>query len=427
MSIRTSAPLHAVLGLAVTVRGLAGRLVVAGSDRSDWSLEDELAIGTWSEPKTDIIDELETAGLRGRGGASFPAHIKWRAVRDGEGPHTVVANGEEGEPASVKDQWLLVHRPHLVLHGLALATRAVGARRAVVYLSHPDTIAPVERAIEEAKQRGLWPAEVQIGIHVVDATYVAGEETSVVRSINGGPALPVAKPPRPFEKGVDDGPTLVSNVETLSHASWIAAHGAAEFREVGTSTAKGTTLFTLNSAGRDALVVEAPFGIRLSELASLIGVDERDVRGVLVGGWFGGLATERDLQSPCCPEDLATKGFALGCGSVTFITGDEDPIARAAQIAAWYEAESARQCGVCVKGTQSIADAVQRLSTSGDPAVTGPILQDLTRWGTGLRKRGACALLDGAANLARTTAEFAARASVSDPSAKSPSNEGRQS
>lgn len=427
MSSRTSTVTRAVLGRAVPLPGLTGRLVVAAAQEPGWTLDDELATATWSEPKSDIIDELERAGLRGRGGASFPAHIKWRAVRDGEGPRTVVANGEEGEPASVKDQWLLVHRPHLVLHGLELAALATGARRAVVYLSHPETIAPVEKAIGEATDRGLWPGSVSIEIHVVDPTYVAGEETSVVRSINGGPALPVAKPPRPFEKGVDDGPTLISNVETLSHASWIAAHGAEAFACVGTSTAKGTALFTVNAPGRDALVVEAPFGVSLAQLAGLLGVPTDDIRGVLVGGWFGGLATEHDVYAVCCPEDLATKGFALGCGSITFITGDENPLAHAAEIASWYASESAQQCGVCVKGTQAIAKAVQQLSTTDDSEQVTSILNDLNRWGTGLRKRGACALLDGAANLARTTAEFAARAPEPDPSANTQSNEGRQS
>lgn len=427
MSARVAAPGPALLGAAVTVPGLAGRIVLAAPQLDEWGLAEERSVGCWTAPDFDIVDELERAGLRGRGGASFPAHIKWRAVLAGEGPRTVVANGEEGEPASVKDQWLLVHRPHLVLHGLALAAQAVDARRAIVYLSHPQTFGPVQRAIEEATTAGLWPGDVGIGIHVVEPTYVAGEETSVVRSINGGPALPVAKPPRPFEKGVDGRPTLVTNVETLAHVSWIAAHGAEAFASVGTSTAKGTALFTVNAAGRDALVVEAPFGVRLIDLASVLGVDAQDVQGVLVGGWFGGLAPERDLLVACCPENLASRGFALGCGSVTFIVGDQDPIAYAADIASWFEAESARQCGVCIKGTQSIAHAIHRLTVDADDDASESILEDLTRWGTGLRKRGACALLDGAANLARTTADFARRSPNPGEPPTTPSNERRES
>lgn len=427
MNARVATRGHALLGAAVTVPGLAGRLVLADPQISEWGLAAERALGCWTDSTFDIIDELERAGLRGRGGASFPAHTKWRAVQSGDGPRTVVANGEEGEPASVKDQWLLVHRPHLVLHGLALAARAVNARRAVVYLSHPQTFAPAQRAIEEAKGEGLWPGDVEIGIHIVEPTYVAGEETSVVRSINGGPALPLAKPPRPFEKGVDDGPTLVTNVETLAHASWIASHGAEAFSSVGTATAKGTALFTLNAAGRDTLVVEAPFGIGLVELADVFGLDTHHVRGVLVGGWFGGLATERDLNAACCPDNLATKGFALGCGSITFISGQEDPIVYAADIASWFEAESAQQCGVCINGTRAIADAVQRLTVEADADTTESILADLTRWGTGLRKRGACALLDGAANLARTTAEFARRGVVTHEPPTTTSIERRES
>src|SRR5690606_17859707 len=182
--------------------------------------------------RTDaLLSEVSASGLRGRGGAGFPAAIKLSGVRAAAragSPTVAVANGEEGEPASVKDRWLMRRRPHLVLDGLRLAAAVAGARRAVVYLSDTESARSVDRALTELDSAGL--VEVPIELAVVDPGYVAGEETAAVRAISGGPARPTDKPPRPFECGVDGLPTLVSNVETLANLPWIHANGGAAFR-----------------------------------------------------------------------------------------------------------------------------------------------------------------------------------------------------
>lgn len=165
----------------------------------------------------ELLHRLAASGLRGRGGAGFPAAVKLRAVRERGGVPVVVANGEEGEPGSVKDRWLLRARPHLVLDGLVRAASVTGAVRGYVYLSDPEAGARVRRALAEREPH--LPIEVVETAH----TYVAGEESAVVRRIDGGPALPTAKPPRPFERGVGGAPTLVSNVETLARIALIAA------------------------------------------------------------------------------------------------------------------------------------------------------------------------------------------------------------
>src|SRR6516164_9200613 len=170
----------------------------------------------------DLLDTIERSGLRGRGGAAFPFAVKARAVRRvarWTQPPVVVANGEEGEPASVKDRWLLRNRPHLVLDGLRLAAAAVGAGQAYVYVSDPGAAQSVSAALADARAAGRLSLPVRVT--VVEPGYVAGEETAAVRAINGGPAKPTDKPPRPFEEGVAGLPTLVSNVETLANLPYL--------------------------------------------------------------------------------------------------------------------------------------------------------------------------------------------------------------
>lgn len=380
------------------------RLVVPGTAQGALPLPAERALGTYDPPRVpDVVAALAAAGLRGRGGAAFPAHVKWAAVAAGAAPRVVVANGEEGEPASAKDRWLLSHRPHLVLDGILLAARTVGAARAVVYLAHPDTVGAVELALAELRGADALPRDVRIDVHVVAPSYVAGEETAACRAIGGGPALPLAKPPRPHESGVDGAPTLVSNVETLAHAAWIARHGPAAYRAVGTAASPGTTLVTLSGACARPGVYEVPFGLPVRDLfSSVAGGLTSEPAGYVMGGWFGGVLGPQRADVACCYDGIRAIGSGLGCAAVTALGADEDPVTVAADIAAWYARESAAQCGVCVKGTASIRDALGRLR-DGTAAGTEPA--DLARWGTGLPRRGACAFLDGAAALARTVVD----------------------
>lgn len=380
------------------------RLAVPTSCQRPLTLADEVAIGTYSRPHTtSILDELRRADLRGKGGAGFPAHVKWERMAQAEGIKVVVANGEEGEPFSHKDRWLLTHRPHLVVDGLLLACRTVGAHRGVIYLSHPETITAISQALAELSAAGLGPQDLRLDIHTVEPTYVAGESSAVCRSINGGPALPTAKPPQPFEEGVDGRPTLVSNVETLAHAAWIGRHGAAEFRRYGTPESPGTTLITLNGSCRRPGVYEVPFGLTLNEMFSLAGGFVSPPRAIMMGGWFSGLAPVAVLDVLCTPGQLKDNGSGFGCGSFTALGEDDDPLDVAAEIAGWYAEQSARQCGVCSKGTVAIRDSLTALR---DDRSLDAEADKLTRWGTSLVGRGACAFLDGAAAWARSADLF---------------------
>jgi NADH:ubiquinone oxidoreductase subunit F (NADH-binding) len=390
------------LGPARTPADGPARLALPGVESPGWGLTDELALGFFAHASVSgVIEALQDAGLRGRGGAGFPAHIKWRTVADAPGPAVVVANGHEGEPASAKDRWLLTRRPHLVLDGLLLAARVVGADRAVVYVSSADSVAAATRAVADVTAAGLVPAWLRLEVFQTMQGYVAGEETAVCRAINGGPALPLAKPPRPFESGVDGRPTLVSNVETLAHAAWIVRHGAAAFRAAGTGDSPGTALFTLTGAGLDGGVVEAPLGTTVGELFGAAGAPLQGTTGLLMGGWFGGVLHGDLAALRCCHAEVAALGSGLGCASITVLGPDDDVLAVATELSGWYQAESARQCGVCINGTKAIHTTLTAMR-DGD---TNPEYREkLARWGTTLPGRGACAFLDGAATLARSVA-----------------------
>jgi NADH:ubiquinone oxidoreductase subunit F (NADH-binding) len=337
-----------------------------------------------------LLDEVKRSGLLGRGGAAFPLAIKLRTVRDAGGRPVVLANGEEGEPASVKDKWLLRNRPHLVLDGVRLAAGIVGAERAVVYVSDPLAAQAMDAALAAVD------LELSVGVFTVDAGYVAGEETAAVRAVNGGPAKPTDKPPRPFQVGVDGQPTLVSNVETLANLPFVLRHGGAAFRAVGTEASSGTFLATVTGAGRPPVLYELPHGASFSELLALHGVSAEDVHGVLMGGYFAGLLNRDVLNATLDHETMRALGSGLGCGAIAILT-DDCPVAVAASVMAYFDRENASQCGSCFNGTAAMSAVTSALR---DGVATAEDLARLERWSVVLRGRGACATLDAATNTA---------------------------
>ncbi|WP_167099566.1 NADH-ubiquinone oxidoreductase-F iron-sulfur binding region domain-containing protein [Mycobacterium sp. DL592] len=344
-----------------------------------------------------LLGDVERSGLLGRGGAAFPLAVKLRTVRAAHlrgHPTVVVANGEEGEPASVKDRWLLRHRPHLIIDGVRLAARVVGAAHAYIYVSDSAAAAAVDAALAEVGFDTLGGLEVSVV--TVSPGYVAGEETAAVRVINGGPAKPTDKPPRPFQHGVAGHPTLVSNVETLANLPYLLAHGAAQFRAAGTDASPGTFLVTVTGAGRPAGLYEIPHGLPFTELLALHGVSAESVRGALMGGYFAGLLDRRVLGTTLDHETLRAAGSGLGCGAIAVLT-DECPVAVAASVLAYFDRENAGQCGSCFNGTAAMAAAAGALR---DGAAGAEDVARLRRWSQVLRGRGACATLDGAANVA---------------------------
>lgn len=384
-----------------TFPGCVPRLLTEQAGREDLGAYRQLG-GYAALAETDaLLREVEASGLLGRGGAAFPLAVKLRTVRDNgrliaaTGGTVVVANGEEGEPASVKDRWLLRHRPHLVLDGLRLAAAVVAADRAYVYVSDPEAACSVDAALGEL---GSDVHGVDIEVVTVQPGYVAGEETAAVRMINEGLAKPTDKPPRPFEAGVHDRPTLVSNVETLANVPFLQRHGASAFRAVGTSLSPGTFLATITGGGKPPVLYELPHGLAFPELLALHGVSLDQLRGALMGGYFAGLLNRTVLETTLDHETMRRLGSGLGCGAISLIT-DDCPVAVAGAVLAYFDRENAGQCGSCFNGTAAMAAAAGALR---DGAATTEDVDRLRRWSVLLRGRGACATLDAATNVAAT-------------------------
>lgn len=346
----------------------------------------------------DLLGDVERSGLLGRGGAAFPMAVKLRAVRDNgrrtDSGTVVLANGEEGEPASIKDRWLLRNRPHLVLDGLRLAAAIVNADRAYVYVSDLESARSVETALSELDADALGASRV--AVWTVNPGYIAGEETAAVRALNGGPVKPTDKPPRPFQTGVDGRPTLVSNVETLASLPYIQQHGSAAFRSQGTPQSPGTLLVTVTGADRPPGLYEVPHGLPMAELLALHGVSSDQIRGALLGGYFAGLLNRDVLDATLDHETFRRLGSGLGCGAISLIT-DDCPVAVAASVLAYFDRENAGQCGSCFNGTAAMAAVGGALR---DGVATEEDLTRLRRWSVVLRGRGACATLDAATNVA---------------------------
>ncbi len=347
---------------------------------------------------SDLIDVIEAAGLRGRGGAGFPTAVKMRTVSGGRGKPVVVANGVEGEPMSLKDRLLLERLPHLVLDGAFAAAGAIGASEIIICVDELATraLAAVELALHE--RRGLLPRRPSVRIAVLPSGYVAGQESAVVSFLNGGAPKPTIMPV--FERGVGGRPTLVDNVETLSHVALIARYGADWFRALGTEAQPGSTLVTLGGAVMHGGVYEIEPGVTLGALVDAAGGVRQSVRAILLGGYAGSWlspAGTRDLR--ICPEDLTGAGASLGAGLIFALPSDACGVAEIASVARWMSDESAGQCGPCVHGLGSIAEVLEAIV---DGSADREACRRVDRWCSLVTRRGACAHPDGAARFIAT-------------------------
>lgn len=395
--------------------GLTSRLTSGWQASGQASLQAHLdTYGPLPQPGTgrheSLIDSVARAGLTGRGGAAFPTGTKMRSVASRRGPAVVVANGMESEPASGKDRALLAHAPHLVLDGAVLAATAIGA--GVVHLCLPRSrqqlIATVLDAVAEREQaRGYAYADrIRIEVHGLPHQYTSSEETALVHWLNGGDARPTAVPPRPFERGVGQRPTLVDNVETLAHVALIARFGPAWYRQAGLADAPGTMLTTVSGAVEAPGVYEIEVGTAVGDVLAMSGAHAESAH-LLVGGYFGSWHDIGDLASlPLAPAALRPAGASPGAGVLVVLPPDACGLAETARVLAWLADQSAGQCGPCVFGLPAIADDFGQLA-SGRPQ--GPLLDRLDRRLWMVNGRGACRHPDGAVRLARSAlAAFAA-------------------
>ncbi|EME67295.1 NADH:ubiquinone oxidoreductase, NADH-binding (51 kD) subunit [Rhodococcus ruber BKS 20-38] len=282
-----------------------------------------------------------------------------------------------------------------MLDGLRLAAAAARSTKLYIYLSDRHAQESIELAVAELAAVNDLGFQLDVTVVKVDPAYVAGEETAAVQAINGGRALPTDKPPRPFEAGVNDMPTVVSNVETLANLPFIQQFGVEEYRSLGTVGSPGTFLLTLSAPTCSGLY-EVPFGTTLREVLEWLGENTTTVNGVLVGGYFAGVADASVMDLPLDYDAYAGAGSGLGCGAMVVLGADTCPVTVSAAVLQYFGKENAGQCGSCFNGTAAMAAVVGALR---DQSVTIEDMNRLRHWSSFLRGRGACGTLDGAANV----------------------------
>jgi NADH:ubiquinone oxidoreductase subunit F (NADH-binding) len=352
-----------------------------------------------------LIDVVEASGLTGRGGAGFPAGRKMRSVAAGPGSKVLVANGAEGEPASLKDRLLLSRLPHLVLDGMTLAAQAVGASEAYlcVHGNEDGLLDSLEYAVQERLAAGLDLVPIQVT--GIPGRYVSSEQSAIVQFLNGGPGKPTFSPPRPHERGVNGNPTLVHNVETLAHLALISRYGDRWFRGAGSPSAPGSMLVTVSGAVRRPGVYEIEMGTPIGQLVMLAGGPAEPLQALLVGGYFGAwLPVQVAWPTPMTHASLKAAGGALGAGIVIALPASVCPIAETARVVRYLAEESAGQCGPCLFGLPALAGALASLAFAGDRDAGDRhrSVDEITALASLVERRGACRHPDGAAQLVRT-------------------------
>ncbi|HEX5308503.1 MAG TPA: NADH-ubiquinone oxidoreductase-F iron-sulfur binding region domain-containing protein [Solirubrobacteraceae bacterium] len=374
-----------------------------------------------------LIDQIEQAGLGGRGGAGFPLARKLRGVAEGKGRPVVVVNATEGEPASLKDRTLLETLPHLVLDGAALAARAIGADEAILCVCESATVAQERAAAAIAEREQQLPGDwARIVLANAPQGYVAGQESALVSHLNGGEAKPTFTPPAPYERGVRRRPTLVSNAETLAHAALIARHGARWFRQLGLEEQPGSTLLTLSGPLAYPGVYEVEHGASLASLIEAAGGIKARVRGALFGGYSGTWIEASALSGlALSTPHLSPYGATVGAGVVALLSEHACPVAEVTRVTRWLARESAGQCGPCVHGLDALADTLEQAMHGGvDGGHAAARIEHLAGL---VARRGACGHPDGTARFAISgvevfAAEFAdhARHGTCDACARAP-------
>jgi NADH:ubiquinone oxidoreductase subunit F (NADH-binding) len=339
-------------------------------------------------PADELVRAIEASGLRGRGGAGFPTGKKLRAVAEQPASDkVVVANADEGDAGAYIDRIIIEDNPHCLVEGLLLAAHAVGARRGYVYLrrEYPDALAILHKAAGEARAAGILDGRFHVEIVVGEGSYVCGEETALLDSIEGRRPMVRSRPPYPSQAGLFRRPTLVQNVETLANFPWIARHGADAYAALGFSQSRGTKVVSLNSLFRRPGLYEVEFGVPLRRIVDELGggLKTGTLKGLMIGGPLAGVIPPRLLDTPFGFEELHAIGAAVGHGGV--LAFDEHTSIRELvhHVFSFAAYESCGKCTPCrlgaARGEAIFADVLARGRASVSEAKEWTALVELLR------------------------------------------------
>ncbi len=346
------------------------------------SLDDYIALGGYGAlakalqmERCEIIEWITSAGLRGRGGAGFSTGTKWDlAKRAGDFQKTIICNADEGDPGAYMDRTILESNPHQVLEGIAICAYAVGAGEAVVYVraEYPLAVKMVTLAINQAKERGLLGKgifgtafDLEMVLFQGSGAFVCGEETALIRSIEGHRGMPRHRPPFPVERGLGGKPTVINNVKTLASVPPILEHGPDWYRKTGTEKSPGTAIFSVVGDVLHAGLVEIPMGVPLRALIFDVcgGVPGRKAfKAVQIGGPSGGCLPADFLDTPIDFDSLISAGAMMGSGGMVVMDEDTCMVDVARYFLEFTQKESCGKCTFCRIGTQHLLNILERIT-----------------------------------------------------------------
>ncbi len=322
----------------------------------------------------EVIEVVKASGVRGRGGAGFPAGVKWGFVpRDTTKPKYMICNADESEPGTFKDRELILVDPHMVLEGIAIASYAIGANTAYIYIrgEFVEEAQILAKAITEAKRKKYLGRKIlgsgydlEVHIHRGAGAYICGEETALIESIEGKRGLPRLKPPFPAVVGVFGCPTVVNNVETLACVPHILENGAAWFAGIGTERSTGPKLFCVSGHVERPGVYEAPMGITFREIIEDLCGGMRgggNLKAFIPGGSSAPVLPADKIDTAADFESVAQAGSMLGSGGLIVMDETVDMVWALENLLTFYAHESCGQCTPCREGSDWAVDIVRRI------------------------------------------------------------------
>ncbi|MCL2070010.1 MAG: NADH-quinone oxidoreductase subunit NuoF [Treponema sp.] len=322
-----------------------------------------------------LVEEIKTSGLRGRGGAGFPTWIKWDLARKATGsPKYIICNADEGDPGAYMDRSIIEGDPHAVIEGMITAGKAIGANNGIVYIraEYPLAVERLKIAMGHAKEYGLLGNNIlgsgfdfDIDVRLGAGAFVCGEETALIKSVEGKRGTPVPKPPFPANKGLWQLPTVINNVETLANIPVITAKGGAWLRKIGTEGSPGTKVFALTGKVKNSGLVEVPMGTTLREIVFEVGggiKGGKKFKGVQTGGPSGGILTEKSLDVHIDFESLVANGSMMGSGGMIVMDEDDCVVDVARFYMEFCVDESCGKCSPCRIGTTQLLHYLEKMA-----------------------------------------------------------------
>ncbi len=339
----------------------------------------------------EIIEQVKISGIRGRGGAGFPTGMKWEFASRSPGEiKYVLCNADEGDPGAFMDRSILEADPHAVLEGMIIAAKAINSKKGYIYArtEYPLAVKRLEIAISQAKEYGLLGEDIfgtgmnfDIEIYQGAGAFVCGEETALMRSIEGKRGMPRPRPPFPALKGLWEKPTILNNVETFANIPQIIQNGGQWYADVGTETSKGTKVFAISGDVNNIGLVEVPMGTTLRELIFNVGGGiprKRKFKAVQLGGPSGGCIPEHKLDTRVDYEEIAKVGAIMGSGGVIVMDEKTCMVDMARFFMDFIQDESCGKCTPCREGTKRLLEILEKICDGKGKLEDIEILEELS-------------------------------------------------